>query len=127
MIAVDTAVWVSALRDGSSPAAGTLAALLDADEVVLPLPVRLELLAGASRASRAPLRRALTALPVLVPTEETWWTIRTWVEQAADAGHRFGLADLLISALAAEVDALVWSEDADFDRLASLGFVRLYQ
>ena len=126
MIAVDTSVWVSALRGGPDSTAPTLQALLDADEVLLPLPVRLELMAGVARADRKALRRALTSLPVVFPTDQTWDTVERWIEPAADAGYRFGQTDLLIAALAAEVDALVWSLDRDFQQLESLQFVRLY-
>jgi predicted nucleic acid-binding protein len=49
-----------------------------------------------------------------------------WIEPAADAGHRSAVTDLLIAALAHDIDAPVWSLDADFERLASLGLVRLY-
>lgn len=126
MIVVDTSVWVAALRDGGREAAGILRQLLDADEVALALPVRVELLAGVSARDRRSLGRALTGLPVLVPSEETWPILEGWIAPAADAGQRFGLADLLIAALAEEIGALVWSFDADFDRMSSLGFVRLY-
>ena len=126
MIAVDTSVWVSALRDERSPVAGTLKALLDTDEVVLPAPVRMELLSGVARAARGPLLRALSALPVVIPTEQTWRRVETWALAAADAGQRFGMADMVIAALADEVGALVWSLDQDFDRLATLGLVRPY-
>jgi predicted nucleic acid-binding protein len=127
VIAVDTSVWVSALRGGSRDTAGpALRGLLDADEVLLPLPVRIELLAGVARANRAALTRALSALPVAMPTEETWAVVQKWTESAAEAGHRFGLTDLLIGALADELGALVWSLDEDFARLAGLKLVRLY-
>ena len=126
MIAVDTSVWVSALRDARSDDAATLTALLDADEVVLPRPVRLELIAGASKADRARLKRSLAALPVVAPSEDTWALVEQWSERAANAGQRFGLTDLLIAALAEESGALVWSLDADFRRMAKLRFVRLY-
>ena len=127
MIAVDTSVWVSALRgrpdDKTAP---TLTALLDGDEVVLPLPVRIELLAGAALSDRDRLKRSLSALPVVIPTEHTWALVQDWTESAANAGFRFGLTDLLIGALASELGALVWSLDADFERLAALELVRLY-
>jgi predicted nucleic acid-binding protein len=104
-----------------------LRTLIDADEVALALPVRLELMAGVARKDRAAFRRALSALPVVVPTEDTWRTIEDWIEPAASAGHRFAVADLLIAGLAQEIGALVWSLDADFERMASLDLVRLYQ
>jgi predicted nucleic acid-binding protein len=117
---------VSALRDSSTSTAATLSGLLDADEVALALPVRLELSAGVARVERAALRRALTALPVVAPTDATWALIERWIEQAANAGQRFALTDLLIAALADELGGLVWSLDADFERMASVGLVRLY-
>ena len=52
------------------------------------------------------------------PTDETWQRIEDWIEPAADAGHRFAVTDLLIAGLAHDVDALVWSLDADFDRMS---------
>jgi predicted nucleic acid-binding protein len=123
---VDTSVWVAALRGASGSAAETLAGLLDADEVALPLPVRLELSAGVARSERSALTRALTALPVVAPSDETWALIERWIEQAANAGQRFALTDLLIAALAEELGALVWSLDADFERMSAVGLVRLY-
>lgn len=127
MIAVDTSVWVSALRSRTGDtAAPVLNRLLDADEVVLPLPVRIELVAGVGRSARDELKRSLAALPVVVPTEHTWSLVQAWTESAANAGFRFGLTDLLIAALAEEVGALVWSLDADFQQLAALNLVRLY-
>lgn len=126
MIVVDTSVWVAALRDRGSPEAERLSGLLDADEVALPVPVRLELLAGASRRDLRPLRHALSSLPLLYPTDDTWRLMSTWIDRASGAGQRFGLGDLLIGALASEVDALVWSLDDDFTRLERLRLVRLY-
>lgn len=127
MIVVDTSVWVAARRQSPENVAPALNALLDADEVALALPVRLELWAGTAKADRGRFRRAFSALPLLVPTEETWKPLDAWIAHAADKGLRFGLTDLLIASLADEVGALVWSLDADFDRLAGLELVRLYR
>jgi predicted nucleic acid-binding protein len=126
VIVVDSSVWIVTLRSRTAPEAAILSALVDADEVVLPLPVRLELLAGVSSRDRAKLRRGLSALPVAYPTDDTWKMIERFVEQAADAGRRFGVGDLLIAALAAEQGALVWSLDRDFVQMARLSFVSLY-
>lgn len=125
MIVVDTSVWVDANR---SPAgtASTLRRLIDADEVVLALPVRLELTAGVARTDRAAFRRTLTAIPIVAPSEDTWRIIEGWIEPAADKGHRFSVTDLLIAGLAHEIGALVWSLDEAFERMESLGMVRRY-
>ncbi len=126
MIVVDTSIWIDAYRRPSHAIATALGSLLDADEVALPLPVRLELAAGVARRDRAALLRGLSALPVLRPSDETWTTIERWVSAAANAGHRFALSDLLIAALADEIGGLVWSLDEDFDALERLKMVRRY-
>ena len=126
MIVVDTSVWVDAFRTPQTAVASRLKKLIDLDEVCLPLPVRLELAAGFRKADRVAFRRNIAALPVAVPTEDTWGLMERWVDQAADAGDRFTITDLMIAALAHELTALVWSLDGDFERMASLGFVENY-
>lgn len=124
MIAVDTSVWIDFFR-GRQPVADRVAVALDEDELALPVPVRIEVLSGARRAERPRLARLLSALPLLSPSDQTWQRIEDWVSTGAAAGHRFGVADLLIAAIAAENDCGIWSLDADFVRLARLGLVRL--
>ena len=126
MIVVDTSVWIAARQKPAGRDAATLFRLLDSDNVLLPLPVRIELLSGVARKDRKAFTRALSALPVIIPTEETWRLAESWVAPAADAGHRFAVTDLLIGALATETRALVWSLDADFERMGQIGLVRLY-
>ncbi len=126
MICVDTSVWVAALRDRDSAAGRRLDELLDRDEVALPIPVRVEILSGVSRAQEPQLRRALSGLPVLSPTDATWDRIDGWVGQATGSGHRFGVGDLLIAAIAADHGMPLWSLDNDFQRMRRLGFVEGY-
>lgn len=126
MIVVDTSVWIAALRSGTGLEARVLQQLLDADEVALAVPVRLEVLGGASAADRRRLRRALSALPVLYPTDETWRLLDGWVERAAAAGQQFGFGDLLIAALAVDNGSLVWSLDGAFARMETLDLVGCY-
>lgn len=104
-----------------------MAALLDADEVGLAAPVRVELLSGVSPKDRAALSRALSALPVAYPTDDTWRLLDAWTEKASKAGQHFGLGDLLVGALAAEAGALVWSLDSDFARMEKLKLVECYE
>jgi predicted nucleic acid-binding protein len=127
VIVVDTSVWIDTLGSPASPNGPILRQLLDADEVALPVPVRGEILSGASRADRLRLRRALSALPLVYPTEATWPTIDAWIDRAAQSGQRFGFGDLLIAALANDLGALVWSLDDDFARMSRLQFVRVYE
>lgn len=123
MIVVDTSVWISALRQPGGPQADTLNSLLSADEVALPVPVRVELLSGVGRKDRPRLKRALTGLPVLTVTDETWSMIDAWI---ADAGEAFSIPDLLIAAVTREIGGLVWSLDSDFARMSRAGLVQLY-
>ena len=127
MIVVDTSVWVDVTRRPTSARARALHQLLDADAVALALPVRIELMGGVGRKGRQEFRRALSALPVLRPSDETWRLIETWVDTAFDRGFRFAIPDLLIAALASELGALVWTLDEDFDAMETLGLIRRYE
>lgn len=124
MIVVDTSVWITAPRQARVES--VLQQLIDADEIALARPVRLELLAGIARHQRKAFLRRFGALPQLIATEQTWQPLPEWIGRAADAGHRFSISDLLIASLAAEIGGLVWSLDQDFERMESLGFVSRY-
>lgn len=126
MVVVDSSIWIDAHRRPNGRIATALNQLLDADLVVLALPVRLELLAGVSRRDRRTLERGLSALPLLRPSPATWAFIERCVPAAADKGFRFGVADWLIVALAEEIDALIWSSDSDFAMFERLELARLY-
>jgi predicted nucleic acid-binding protein len=126
VIVVDTSVWIAALRGSDGAEAATLRGLLDADEVALPVPVRSELLMGVSGVTRKQLADRLGALTVLYPTDDTWRTLDSWTERASRSGHTFSVVDLIVGILAADVDALIWSLDKDFERLEKLKLVRLY-
>lgn len=126
MILVDTSIWIEALRDGSGEIGVEVARLLDADEVGLAAPVRLEILSGARRRDLPRLRRTLSALPYWLPEHATWERLDDWVDAATAGGERFGVMDLLIGAIAADHDAKVWSRDRDFARMERLGLIRLH-
>ena len=126
MIVVDTSVWIEAHRRPSGVVAVTLNELLDADDVALPRPVRLELAAGVSRRDRAALLRGLSSLPLIRPTDDTWNLVEQWIPNAADKGHRFGLSDWLIGAMTSEIGGLVWSLDEDFAAMERLKLIGRY-
>jgi predicted nucleic acid-binding protein len=124
VIVVDTSIWIAAQRQ--THVEKVLQELLEADEVAIALPVRLELWAGVAKHDRKAHRIAFSALPQLVPTDETWRTLTEWIEHAAEVGERFAITDLLIASAAAEIGGLVWSMDKDFERMERLNFISLY-
>jgi predicted nucleic acid-binding protein len=125
MVVVDSSVWIEFFRGRNPELTEALRQLLDADEVALAAPVRLELLSGASKRDFGRLARLLSALPLLVPEQTLWKKLEGWAARARERGERFGALDLLIAGIADDHGAFVWSRDADFVRLARLGFVKL--
>ena len=127
MIFVDTSVWITAFRASGSAEATHLTALLDTDAVALTIVTKLELQIGAIGRNRPSLRRVLSALPAYVPSDACWPTLDDWTDAAARAGERFGVADLLVGAIAAENEGEIWSLDRDFARMETLGFVTTHR
>ncbi|MCC6620179.1 MAG: PIN domain-containing protein [Deltaproteobacteria bacterium] len=125
MIVVDTSVWIAFFRGHPDKVAAGLDHLIEADDVALAVPVRIEILGGARSVEIPRLQRLLDALPCWAPTGETWTRIESWLAVASRRGQRFGMGDLLVAAIAAEHDAPVWSLDRDFERMARLGFIEL--
>jgi len=126
VICADTSVWIAALRDHTTPTAVHLAELVEADEVVVPVPVRIEVLAGAPKRELAAVADGFLGLVSAVPGLATWEKVEEWVAESVAAGQRFGVVDLLIAAIAAERDASLWSLDGAFARMQKLGFVELH-
>ena len=56
----------------------------------------------------------------------TWDRLDGWIDQAGDAGERFGVMDLLIAAIAADRQAALWSLDDEFARMARPRFIELH-
>ena len=88
-------------------------------------PIRIELLSGTSTASCHGCAAPCQPCPSSI-RGGTWERIESWVERAVRTGHRFGIADLQIAAVAAENEIRVWSLDGDFAAMAKLGFIRVH-
>jgi predicted nucleic acid-binding protein len=126
MILVDTSVWIAYLRGTDRKLTAHLRTILEDDVAALAIPVRIEILSGSSVEDLPRLRRALSGLPLLVPSTVTWERMEAWIEKAVSKGERFGMGDLLIAAMAAERGMSVWSLDNDFARMQRLGFIQLH-
>ena len=127
MITVDTSVWVTFLRGSDPRIVRQLDLLLEHDEALLPVPARIELLAGSPRRQEALLADLLSAVKPLSVEATSWVLIERWARAAARSGDRFGLGDLMIAATAAEASAPLWSLDGDFERMARRGWIQLYR
>jgi predicted nucleic acid-binding protein len=127
MIFVDTSVWVAFFRGRTPEVAAELRRLLDDDQVAVPVPVRAELLSGASLDGQARIKRSFAALPTFFPSRDTWALLDNWIARATRARERFGVGDMLIGALAAERGGRVWSADDDFTRMSRLGLLRIHR
>jgi predicted nucleic acid-binding protein len=126
MILVDISIWIDYFRGKDDRLVSHMWELLEDDRVALAVPVKIEILPRSSAKDRVALRRVLQALPLLMPLPSTWKRMETWAENAAAKGERFGVADLLIAALAADREIPLWSRDEDFKRMQRLGFIQLH-
>jgi hypothetical protein len=126
VIVVDTSIWIEFFRGRNTALVDQLRKLLEQDQVLLAAPVRLEILMGAARKEVPTLRRVLSALPLLLPSDKIWQKLEVWVDRARKAGERFGSMDLLIAAIADDHGASVWSTDGDFARMARLNLAKLF-
>jgi len=120
---VDTSVWIEFFR-GKKEAVKKLNDLLDNEECYLGFPVYLEILNGAKASEALKLKRVLAALPLIYPNEMDWNQCESWI--ILSKVHRFSLPDLLIASLAFREKASLWTLDRDFNRMADLGFVKLF-
>ncbi len=125
MIVVDTSVWIEYFR-GHSAVVSELNELLDDQSVLIPAPVWIEILSGASKKDLVVLKSTLSALPRATPGKSTWKTIEAWIAVASKKGKRFGFADLLIAAICSETQSKMWSMDGDFSEMAQLKFIKLH-
>jgi predicted nucleic acid-binding protein len=125
VVLVDSSIWIEFFRGRNTAVVNRLCRLLEQDQVLLAAPVRLEILAGASRTETARLRRVLSALPLVTPAETIWSKLEVWIERARKARERFGVMDLLIAGIADDAGASLWSSDRDFARMSRLGLVKL--
>ena len=126
MICVDTSVWIAATREPMGKTALRLKVMLEDAQVAVAAPVRLELQAGLPKGEAARFATLSGAMTTLVPAAETWLRAEQLLVEAGQRGHRFGPIDILVAAIAKEHALKIWSLDADFARMARLGFVELH-
>ena len=108
-------------RSGAEPALTEVARLIRRDEALVAGVAVAEVLRGVKDAARrAETREALLGLRYVEEDIETW--LRTGeLGRSLDAvGKVMPLADLLLSALAQEVDAAVYTTDKHFQKIPGI-------
>jgi predicted nucleic acid-binding protein len=121
MLIADTSAWVEWLRQTGSPVNVAFREALGADLVVVPEPVKAELLLGArNRAEVTALRRLLETVDVeLVHPRDDFESAVELYHRARQQGVTVrGVMDCLIAAMALRLELPVLHHDRDFARLA---------
>ncbi|MBT4160810.1 MAG: PIN domain nuclease [Gammaproteobacteria bacterium] len=118
MILIDTSAWIEFLRDTDSPVCNQVEAQLD-QEIIVPDPVRMEILAGARNDIHLNQLRKLLARGIFVHTEATdFESAATLFRQCRAKGETVRkLMDCLIAAVAIKHNTAVLHMDADYDVL----------
>lgn len=117
MVLPDTSVWVDFARRGAAGKAGDLHDLLDGGEVSTCGPVAAELLAGAEGDVAERISATLASLPWADLSPVAWRDAGVAGRQLRKAGQTVPLADLAIAVAAAHAGHVLWSFDADFERI----------
>lgn len=131
MIVVDTSVLVDLFRDVSNPAVERLCALEHAGEpFAIPAVCCQELLQGARDEGEWRLLEAYLGTQWLLAPREPWACHRAAARLYFDCRRR-GLTprstvDCLIAQLCIEADGVLLHSDADFERIATVAPLRLW-
>ncbi|HAP76017.1 MAG TPA: VapC toxin family PIN domain ribonuclease [Acidimicrobiaceae bacterium] len=123
MLVADTSAWVEYLRRTESPAHHALRAAVARDEVVLPEPVKAELLVGArSSAEFRDLQRMLDGLPVALvhPRDDFDAAVDVYRRCRAVGITPRGLVDCLLAAMVLRSDHSLLHSDRDLTSIASV-------
>lgn len=117
MVLPDTSVWVDFARRGATGRAAGLRDLLDGGEVSTCGPVAAELLAGAGGEVAERISATLASLPWADLSPAAWRDAGITARRLRKSGQTVPLTDLAIAAAAAHAGHLLWTFDADFERI----------
>lgn len=117
MVLPDTSVWVDFARRGAAGRAAGLRDLLDAGEVSTCGPVVAELLAGAEGEVAERISATLASLPWADLTPAAWRDAGLVARRLRKTGQTMPLTDLAIAVASAHAGHVLWSFDADFERI----------
>ena len=117
---LDTSVWVAYLRPGSPALTEALHDYVERGEVLMCGPVLAEILAGARPDDREMLSGVLGALPWADLDRTSWASVGALAADLRARGETLPLTDLEIAVAAHSADAMLWTRDRDFERIAAV-------
>jgi predicted nucleic acid-binding protein len=124
----DTSVWIPYFRSASGVEGDRLEALIGDGEVAICGPVLAELVGGADEAQRVSILDTAGDLPVADLDLAAWQDVGALARRLRQTGQTLPLTDLAIAVAATRAGHVLWSLDADFDRIAPvLDGLELYE
>ena len=120
-VIIDTSVWIALFKDKSGRVPQAIKDAVGVElSVMMPPPVRLELLQGCrGEAEWAAMKRRVEAFELLAMTPSTWdEAARTYFELRQSGVTIHSSLDCCIAQLAIEHHARLIHNDGDFDRIA---------
>lgn len=121
MVVADTTVWIEFFNDPESEEKHVIDLLIDGDELALVGPVLAELLQGCRTAGEAStILDHVSALPFLEMSFSAWRRAGEISSSLRRKGTTLPLMDVIISALALEHNAEVFTVDPHFDKIPGL-------
>lgn len=117
MVLPDTSVWVDFARRGERGKAAEMRALLDTGDVATCGPVTAELLAGAEGEVAERMWQTLSSLPWAELNAAGWREVGATASRLRRQGEHLPLTDLAIAVAASRAGHVIWSFDADFERI----------
>ena len=118
---VDTCIWASFFAKRNSVEHRAVSLLLRFDRVALVGPIVAEVLVGIRRQDQASWIASRLRLAHYVEAEwDAWRAAADLGRQIAAGGNRLPISDLLLAAVARDLDAAVYSTDPHFDLIPDL-------
>jgi len=125
MVVVDTAVWVDFFRGRNEPVRAVLRELIRGRQAVLTGIVLAEVLQGIRTQQEADsVRSEFAALHYYEAARDTWSRAGSLSGELRRKGLTIPLTDLIISVLAMEHDAEVFTTDPHFEKIPGLKLYR---
>ncbi|OGQ08790.1 MAG: hypothetical protein A3G32_06435 [Deltaproteobacteria bacterium RIFCSPLOWO2_12_FULL_40_28] len=127
-VLIDTSIWIEYFRGKNHQFLSVVDVLLDEDRVVNVDLVCAELYRGArSEKEIRFLEQHFSAIPSLQVPVDVWRLVGKFSFQLAKKGYLPHLVDAYIAFTAIEHNVTLFTKDRDFQHMARLGPLKLYQ